>query len=442
MDKRNVKDAIIQPCKICNVGVENNLPEKIIEQLSKNSGQIELTWFQVLMDKLYKLAIERDKENPELKISDFEKLGRIDKVITTFVDDQLQNMDNGENGEAVLKTLVSVDGTKRQLTIADIDKELETLGKKLDKNEIKEIVKYFTDVRILSDKDENDFYEFRHDSIAARIFERMSTTEKELSEVRKFIQNSVSSYNTRNKLLDANDLSYIAPYKDKLILNKEQKEFIDKSEKEIKRAKNRKIRLIGLGVIFLLAFSSGFTVWALISANKAKEQKEIALEKEREAAILYQETLKANYKKFKSDGNNSFNLGEFEGAIENYELARTFIDSSELDILSGKVKAADSLSVVGEKIIADAESLVNNGAYYQAKLKYQEAIDINYKVTDVQDRIDEINSTINAKISSLLKTARDLINQGYPDMAKIRVNEALKLDPDNTEAKNLLSQLN
>jgi len=441
MDKRHIKSAIVEPCKVCDIKIDEKLPEKIIEQLTKQTGQLELTWFQVLMDKLYKIAIERDIENPEIKMTDFENLGRIDKVLTSFVDDQLKQMDNGINGEAVLKTFVSNDGTKKQLKFEEINIGLETFGVKIPANELKNIVKHFTDVRILTEKNENGFYEPRHDSIAARIFERMTAMEKELSEVIKFIENSVETCNSRGKLLDENDLNYLAPFSHKLILTKEQNQLIDKSKRELKRSQNRKYRLVGLGIIFLLLFSSGFTIWALISKNEAVKQEQIAIDKQKEADSLYKVTIISNYEKFITQGNIAFNNDEFDKAIENFEIARGFIDSSQIDSLIEKVDTTRVLFAEAQLIIDQAQALFDAGQYYNAKLKYKEALVKNHRKDFVQAKIDEINVIINTMVEALLLAAQDLIDDGYNDMARKRINKIFTLDPGNTEAKALLIQI-
>ena len=59
MNKSSAKDAIVKPCKVCNVGIEDGLADKIIEQLIWQSEGLELTWLQILMDKLYKVAITK-----------------------------------------------------------------------------------------------------------------------------------------------------------------------------------------------------------------------------------------------------------------------------------------------------------------------------------------------------------------------------------------------
>jgi len=267
MDKATVTDAIEKPCKICNVGIEEGLSEKVVEQLTKQSATLELTWLQVIMDKLYKMAIEKDEANPVIKHEYLKKLGRIGNVLSEFLDEQLQLMPNGEHGEAVLKTMISVDGTKKQVDLDDISQTLQTTGHTLDKSAVKDILRHFVNVRIITDKDEQGYYELRHDGIAARIFERMTAIEKELMEVKTFIENSYKNYEKRKILLNNDDLKYIGPYEDKLYLNKQLEKFIENSKREVEKSKRRRRNIIVTGALALIIifFSFVFFFYSLLS---------------------------------------------------------------------------------------------------------------------------------------------------------------------------------
>lgn len=110
----------------------------------------------------------------------------------------------------------------------------------MDKNLVEEILRHFINVRIITDKDEQGFYELRHDAIAARIYERMSAVEKELIEVKAFLDNSYKIYEQRKVLLTENDLKYIALFENKLILSNDLKNFIQTSKKEVQKARLRR----------------------------------------------------------------------------------------------------------------------------------------------------------------------------------------------------------
>ena len=244
MDKLNVKQAIEKPCEICNVKIEEGLSETIIEQLTSQTGRLELTWFQVIMDKLYKIAVERNSETPKLQLKDLKELGRIDNILSAFLDDQLKLMKNGEAGEAVLKTMVSGDGTKKQLRVEEIKLGLKSMGKSIDEEEIKQIIRHFVNVRILTDKNEQGLYELRHDSLAAKIYEKITVVEKELLEVKQFIENAFNNYKKRKVLLNPDDLKYIAPFEERLYLNKQIENFVAKSKMEIEKVGRKKKRIL------------------------------------------------------------------------------------------------------------------------------------------------------------------------------------------------------
>jgi WD40 repeat protein len=283
MNRYSGKEAIIKPCLACNIEIEEVLADKIIDQLVLKSEGLELTWLQILMDRLYRTAAGRDPENPVINDEDLVSLGRIGNVLSNFLDEQLRQMPEGELGEAVLKTMISTDGTKKLMNPGDISAALEVTGRSVGQNVIEEILMYLVKVRIITDKNEEGFYELRHDAIAGRIFERMTANEKEIIEVRSFLDNSLRIFKQRNVLLSDSDLKYIDQFETRLILNNEQKEFIELSRKEILRTRVRRRNLSLAAVIILIAVLSGFSVWAVIERTKALEQSRVAEEQKNEA---------------------------------------------------------------------------------------------------------------------------------------------------------------
>ncbi len=275
MKKKQALQAIEGPCKARGVKLEEGVAASVISIITDESGAIELTWLQVLLDRLYKKASGRGGEIT-IKMSDVEGLGKIGDVLGSFLEDQLKKMENGDEGEAVLKTLVSSDGTKKQLDIKEIREALITTGHNFDDGKIKDIVQYFVNVRILSDKDENGRYELKHDSLARKVFERLTLYEKELLEVRHFIEHAYKVFEARKVLLSNEDLNFIQPYEDKLILSHELNDFVELSKRESARKKKRKRVVFASIAIVLLLIMTAFTTWALIERGKAFKQQKIA----------------------------------------------------------------------------------------------------------------------------------------------------------------------
>jgi WD40 repeat protein len=269
MKKAQALDVIVSPCEVCNVILEKGLAETAVEKIINESATIELTWLQVLMDRLYKSALARNEEKVEIKLSDLESLGNIGDVLGNFLEEQLQKMPDSKNGEAVLKSMISTEGTKRQLTLPEMKEALIANGHKLEEEEIQQIVQHFVKVRILSDKDENDRYELKHDSLAAKIFERLTLAERELQEVRQFVENAYKSYLKTEHLLGIKELLYVIKYEDKLFLNNQTEKFIKDSRQVLRhrRKMERQIRIISI-ISFVVLFST-FGFWAGKEVNES-----------------------------------------------------------------------------------------------------------------------------------------------------------------------------
>jgi len=276
MKKAQALEAIEGPCKVAGVKLEESVSEKVLERLSTKSGYIELTWLQVLMDNLYKKANERNPNELKIQNSDVEQLGKMGDVLGNFLEDQLKAMPEGEKGEALLKAMITSDGTKKQLTPEEIETALQSLGHQLTKEEIQQLLQHLVNVRILSDKDESGRYELKHDSLAAKIYEKLTLAEKELMEVRQFVEYAYQNYQSRGKYLSEDDLKYIAPYEGKLVFKKELDRFVEVSRKELLKVKRRKQRFFLSGSIGLILILLGFTYWALREKNKTSTEKQRA----------------------------------------------------------------------------------------------------------------------------------------------------------------------
>jgi len=271
MNRFSAKEAIVKPCLACDVRIEKGLAEKIIDQLLWQSEGLELTWLQILMDRLYKTAVKRDPVNPVIRSADLESLEMIGNVLSNFLDEQLRQMPQGDLGEAVLKTMISADGTKKLVNLGDISEALKVTGHSVGPKVLEEILMHLVSVRIISDKNDEGYYELRHDAIAGRIYERMTAIEKDIVEVRQFIDNAFGVFEKRGKLLTTDDLKYIAPYEDKLYLAKPAELFIHKSKLELTRSKKRRRNLLSVSVLALILVLSGFTLWALREKEKSNQ---------------------------------------------------------------------------------------------------------------------------------------------------------------------------
>ncbi|MBL4716631.1 MAG: hypothetical protein COC01_07695 [Bacteroidetes bacterium] len=288
MTRTNAGECIAGPCKVHGITIEKGFEENLLKKLSPEKSEIELTYLQVFLDKLYRKSLERNSGNgqsTEFTNAMLGDIGRVGDILSEFLEEQISNLKDSEAGLTVLKGFVSLQGTKRQIGIDEIEEFTKTLGKEIPSETIESNIHQFVDLRILKDKDENGKYELRHDSLARKIYEKITVIEKELLEVRQFLTNSYNEYDKRGILLREDDLNYIAPYKNKLLLNRSIIGFINESQKAIDSRKKRKRR----GVIFLMSglivVLSAFAYFNFQERKKAEEMQQIAEDLAKEAQM-------------------------------------------------------------------------------------------------------------------------------------------------------------
>ncbi len=70
MGRSHLLEAIKSPAEVCGVKLDEGLAEEAIEKITDEKGNIKLTYVQVLMDHLYKMAEAKDPENIHLQLEE------------------------------------------------------------------------------------------------------------------------------------------------------------------------------------------------------------------------------------------------------------------------------------------------------------------------------------------------------------------------------------
>jgi WD40 repeat protein/Fe-S cluster biosynthesis and repair protein YggX len=301
MTRHNASEAIAGPCRTAGIQVEEGFSSLFLDTLSPDKAEVELTYLQVFLDKLYKSAASKNAAHPVFTNDLLRQIGKISDVLSDFLEEQIARFPDPEMALTVLKSFVSMDGTKKQIDPDEIGKFAMTLGKNIPKQGIELLIHQLVDLRILRDKDESGKYELRHDSLAAKIYEKITLVEKELIEVRSLIETAYSNYQKRQVLINETDLAYIAPYERKLFLNEKLHAFLEESKGAVSRIKRRRTVILLVIASFVFAVLSGFTIWALSERSRAVEQsreaekqKQLAEQEKNQALLSKDEALQAN----------------------------------------------------------------------------------------------------------------------------------------------------
>lgn len=267
MSHLNALQTIQKPCNTFNINLEEGFAEALLEKLSPGSTEVELTFLQVFLDKIFRLALE-EKETVKnmdtllFSLSLLNKTGNVSDLLGNFLDDQIAGMDDPDMAMTVLKAFVSGKGTKRPANETETVGNVRSLGKDISHEKVTQLLQNFVKLRVLRDKDDSGRYELRHDALAEKIFEKFSLAEKELLETRQLIENAYQYYLKRRILLNNDDLLYISGKDSLLNLNTELTEFLHESRKNQHARKRTFRRLIAISILaFLLLLSTiGYTI--------------------------------------------------------------------------------------------------------------------------------------------------------------------------------------
>jgi WD40 repeat protein len=280
MSHRNALEAIKGPCKVSDISIEEGFAESLLEKLSPGSEDVELTYLQVFLDKIFRLASEDKKPGTDqlsFTLSHLYKTGNVSDLLGSFLDDQIALMEDPETAMSVLKAFVSGKGTKRPASDQEAMDIIRSLGKEMTPEKLKGLIQSFVKLRVLRDKDDNGRYELRHDALAEKVYEKFSTAEKELLEIRQFIENSYQASLKRKILLNNDDLNYISNKDSLLNLNPELQQFLNESRKH-QEARKKGIKI--LTIISAFAFVLLLSTIAYTLINRSKKSESIFLAKE------------------------------------------------------------------------------------------------------------------------------------------------------------------
>jgi WD40 repeat protein len=257
MSHINALETIKEPCKVFNISIEEGFAETLLEKLSPGSTEVELTYLQVFLDKIFRLAVnekesEKDQQQLSFTLLLLDRIGNVSDLLGSFLDEQVSILDDPDTALSILKSLVSVQGTKRSMTAEEIAESTMTFGRSVDNSVLLEMLQTFINLRILRDRDENGKVELRHDALAVKIFEKFTLAEKELLEVRKYVENAYFTFEKRGLLLNRQDLDYLAEYDNKLILPQNLDDFVFQSKNKLQNQRRYLVRITRISAIIII----------------------------------------------------------------------------------------------------------------------------------------------------------------------------------------------
>ena len=359
MTRTNAVNCITGPCHSFGIQIEEHFQENLLTKLSPSKTEIELTYLQVFLDRIFKKAGEKAKEGKIIFSNALlDELGNAGDVLSQFLDEQIELIPDSEKALALLKSFVTTDATKKQITSAQAAEFVKTIGQELSAKQVDSLIQELVNRRILKDKDEAGCYELRHDSIAAKVFEKITTYERDLIEVNQFIIYAFGEHEKRAFLLNESDLAYIAPYETKLNFSGNVREFIEKSKATVRKKNRSRKRIIATvaGISVMLVISVLAMVYAFVQQTVAVVQGRDALA-QKELALIAQ----ADAEQQKLEADRQAKIAQEQTTIalkQKQEAEKQQMEAlRQKELVLTEMKRGDSLRVIGESEKRRADSL-------------------------------------------------------------------------------------
>lgn len=325
MSRENAAEAVVKACEVGSVGIEPMVATAILERLDPVGMGVELPYLQVVMDRLFRQAVQGGAGQPLIKLKDVEELGDVANILGAFLVEEVGKLPSPDTGRQILKAFVSSEGTRRSLDLEAVATEAAGFGAEIPAQVLDEHLQQLIRVRILRELADTDSYELRHDALAATVAGWISGVEKELIEVRDNVINRFREYEARGRprgaLLDRDFVNYLSVYESRLepLLTEDQRRFIEASHAYLLHGRRNMQLLIGsiVFVLFIIAYvrNSAYVRNVTSARDKADEERIRAQKAEAEAMQMHQKAELLLTEGFFEKGSDGIQEGNYNRAL-------------------------------------------------------------------------------------------------------------------------------
>ena len=391
LSRANTRDVVVNTTDKFEIKLETpEVADSIIEAISEGKGRVQLPYLQVFLDALYQEAALANGEKIIFSQANVNKLGSIDDVLASFLDDQsaaIQSELLAKHPELnlnavknLLNVFVSLEGTKQPMTQEQIKTP------QLSQKQIAFCLERFEKARIL--RFSNDRYELAHDALAARIASQRSTADIAYLEVVKLVKDRFRAYKNTQTLLNNNELvlydTYAKRIKDENALESDELSYVSKSI-SFNKQKRRRRMIIVTSIIVALSLLSAF----------AFQQKMVAEQNFRDLAQSNLERDRATYERFVSDGRTAMEANDYMAAISEFETALSFNDTGSVaQNLLAEANNKVGLQRQFTNLLEEGAVLQQQGSLNAAKAKFEEALALDYDENRAQAAINTVDGLI------------------------------------------------
>jgi len=378
------------------------VPKSIMNNISDRKGIVELPYLQVYLSQL-----KDELKDDVFSLTEVNKIGELEDVLGDFLEKQLEIIATSKTGRNdvfnVLRQMVTLDGTKAQLTFEEFDNSV--LQADLTVNVILEKLQQSRIVNL-----DDEIYELSHDSLAKKIYEKRTALQVKEDDALKTIKDGFNAWkNNKKRLLGKEELDEIKSYINHPKVTREQKLFINRSK--IRIIYRRVFSAVAVTVVVL-------AILGIVSTNNSR-----------------------NYNNYISRGINSFKKYDYDQALAEFENAgkiSEMLRNPWTDTLSTKIvnNWVDTCKRYTKELRDQYRSLIEKGDNYyirgikkydSAFLYYKQAMKLTYREPLTEEKVERYRQQALKRYNEL---ARLEAEEGHYDIAVFHLVKSYFLDPD------------
>jgi hypothetical protein len=259
--------AAVEPVKRVGLTMDETLlAEVILPQLDEAGQGIAPPLLQIVCDALYQHA--QDAGRTVIGVEDYVAIGEVRQALGRYLDTTLRQFGREQpQARAVLKALVTAEGTKRASFVGEITSRLQTMGVDLPAETIEQkFLHKLVQARLVraEEVEGQTRYELTHEFLVQKIGEWIAESERELTKILELIDRAYEAYRTTKLLLEPRALELIAPFERELVLPPEKREFLELSRHTASKQRRKlwlKVGVLLLGMGLSVAGAFAWQLW-------------------------------------------------------------------------------------------------------------------------------------------------------------------------------------
>lgn len=228
LEKEQASQAILQPARAVNCPIEEEVAQRILNDLTHGDHPIDPPQLQIVCDALFDA---RDQQ-AGITCHEYEALGGASQILENYMTRVLHRFDGEKLNLAreILKSLINLQGQRLVVPMDTLISRFASSG--LQTELIQRLIYELSDTRLIriGRQEGKNWLELSHDFLVPQINAWISEEEKGLRQAHNILERGLEAFNHHQLLLDEDALQIILPFEHHLKLMPQEATFLARSQ--------------------------------------------------------------------------------------------------------------------------------------------------------------------------------------------------------------------